>query len=90
MRLKFLDLILNQLLSKKNKQTKNTEKYDKRVDCIEKILHHYGNISITESRWTSKIFVAYGTSSIDEVSKLPKERFLAMKQRASCFKFFTD
>ena len=36
MRLKFLDLILNQLLSKKNKQTKNTEKYDKRVDCIEK------------------------------------------------------
>lgn len=35
-RLKFLDLILNQLLSKKNKQTKNTEKYDKRVDCIEK------------------------------------------------------
>ena len=36
MRLKFLDLILNQLLSKKNKQTKNTEKYGKRVDCIEK------------------------------------------------------
>lgn len=35
-RLKFLDLILNQLLSKKNKQTKNTEKYGKRVDCIEK------------------------------------------------------
>lgn len=35
-RLKFLDLILNQLLSKKNKQTKNTEKYDRRVDCIEK------------------------------------------------------